>query len=92
EELESGNDFYRAHMIPAHSFSLISIEEDSLFISLLNTEWLEKSIAKKEVNIQHERLQDFTVLTASTEELQKLVLNNIENIFDEETGVLVRMQ
>ncbi len=92
EELESGNDFYKAHMIPAHSFSRVSIKEDSLFISLLNTEWLEKSIEKKEVNIRHERLKDFTVLTASTEELQKLVLNNIEDIFDEETGVLVRMQ
>jgi hypothetical protein len=68
------NDPYIPFYIPTHLFFRIWIEGDVLRIAMLDIEWFMKSIEENEISIRHEVLEGFIVLTASTEELQGLVL------------------
>ena len=68
---EKGHDH---HMIAAHIISKISLDGDSLRISSLESEWLKKVIDGGKLNIAHTKLDNDIILSASTEELQQLVL------------------
>ena len=80
-EIES--DFYKSHLIPAHTFSKVWIDGDVLHLGILDYEWLKEMIDNKKVNISHERLGDepspMIVLTASTKALQEFVLKYAED-------------
>jgi len=67
------NDFLELHLVPAHVFGRVWLAADTLRMSLLDGDWLRRLIDKGEVEIGHEDVDDALVLTASTEELQKLV-------------------
>jgi len=69
-----------ALLIRAHMFSIIWRDGDTLRNAMLNPDWLEDMIARKKVNIAHERLHDRIVLTASAKELQKFILNYAEDV------------
>lgn len=77
------NDFYNWHFLPMHSILKVWFENDSLRLSLLDNGWLKKMIDNKNVKISHERLDDQIILTASTEELQQLIMKygDDENAF-----------
>jgi hypothetical protein len=68
------NDFYKIHLIPAHTFLRIWIEKDGLRLAMLSKDWLEKMMTQKKINLPHERLDKLIVLTASTKALQEFVL------------------
>ncbi len=68
------NDFYNWHFVPMHSIMKVWFVNDSLQLSLLDNNWVRKMIDNKSIKISHERLDDQIILTASTEELQQLVL------------------
>lgn len=80
QEPEIKNDFYKLHLIPAHTFWRIWTDGDVLLIARLDPDWLKDMIARKKVKIAHERLDDRIVLTASTKELQKFILKYAEDI------------
>jgi hypothetical protein len=80
EESDIKNDFYKLHLILAHTFSRIWRDRDTLRVAMLNPDWLEDMIARKKVKIAHERLDERIVLTASTKELQKFILKYAEDI------------
>jgi hypothetical protein len=61
------------HLIAGHSFSKVKITKDTLQLTLLNEDWLEKKILAKEVPLAHEYIDDRLILTGSTEELQAFV-------------------
>ncbi len=69
-----------ALLIPAHMFSIIRRDGDTLRNAMLNPDWLEDMIARKKLKIAHERLDDRIVLTASTKELQKFILKYAEDM------------
>ncbi|MFC1558558.1 hypothetical protein ACFL40_04295 [candidate division KSB1 bacterium] len=69
----------QAHLIPTHSFGRISIEGDSLKISLLDIDWFKKMVKENKINIKYEETEDNFLLTASTEELQKFVVKYAED-------------
>lgn len=73
------NSFFAAHLIPVHTFSRIWIAEDSLRLSVLDNGWLKKMIDSKKISIAHQRQGDGIILTASTRELQKLVVAYADN-------------
>lgn len=79
-EPEIKNDFYKLHLIPAHTFSRIWKDGDVLRIAMLDPDWLKGLIAQKKVKIAHERLDDRIILTASTKELQNFLLKYAENV------------
>jgi hypothetical protein len=78
-----GNEMYKSHIIPAHSFSRISIQGHVLVLSLFDTEWLRENIDDGNITVKHERRDDLIVLTASTEELQKFIMEHIDEAFEE---------
>jgi hypothetical protein len=80
EEPEIGNGFYRGHLLPVHTFARVRLEGDKLQLSMLDPDWLKEMIQQKKVRIPHEVLNDEDfVLTAATEELQKLVQTYAED-------------
>jgi hypothetical protein len=58
------------HWIAGHSFHKINLTKDTLQLTPLDEDWLEKKILAKEVTLAHEYLEDRIILTGPTEELQ----------------------
>ena len=79
EEPDTKNDFYKGHLIPAHSFAKIWIEGDLLRLATLDGDWLKNMINKKKIKIGHEWLDQTIILTAPTKDLQKFVLKYAED-------------
>jgi hypothetical protein len=82
EEPEGVNGFYKSHVIPAHSFVRVRIEGNVLLTAGLDIEWLGEQLDQGLLDISHEQRNDEIVLTASTEELQRWVLENIDVAFE----------
>jgi hypothetical protein len=78
-ETKVKNSFYNYHLLPVHTISKLWIEGDTLKLSMLDNDWLEKMIDNNAFNIAHARPNDQFILTASTEELQALVIKYAEN-------------
>ena len=60
------------HLVRAHTFWQIRIENDSLQMALLDADWLANRIEEGEIDIAHVVLLNQFVLTAPTEKLQSL--------------------
>ena len=70
-----GNDeFDNLFMFPAHTIYKIDLNGDVLTIAPLRDKWLDWMIGEQKVDIAHERAADTLLLTASTTELQALLL------------------
>jgi hypothetical protein len=75
------NSYYVISMIPTHMFFKIKIKKNILRIGMMSPEWLEELIDQKEVNLKHLRDEERgMILTASTEELQKFIVQYAEEI------------
>ncbi|MDI6766334.1 MAG: hypothetical protein QME52_05870 [Bacteroidota bacterium] len=73
------NGFYNFHLLSVHTISRVWLDGDLLKLSMLDNDWLERMIDNNAFKIAHARLSDQIILTASTEELQQLVLRYAEN-------------
>ncbi len=73
EPPQVGDDFYKFHLMRAHTFARISIENDAVRLRFLRSEWLKKRMEDKSVEIDHQEVDDDILLTASTTELQNLL-------------------
>jgi len=80
EESEIKNGLYKGLLIPAHGFSRIWIERDSVRLAYLDPDWLKGMIDKKKVNIGHDFIDQGIILTAETKELQNFALKYAEDI------------
>jgi hypothetical protein len=91
EAPDIGNEFYKMHLVPAHTFLRINIDKgkDAMRIAAMQPNWLEEAIDSKKVTIAHERPvrgdETTIVLTASTKELQEFVVKNAAEAFGEAT-------
>jgi hypothetical protein len=71
------NDFFRLHLLPAHTFMLVKQVQPSLQMAFLNPDWVEKYLKEHPESIRHETLDDgHTVFTAQPKELQAFVLQH----------------
>jgi hypothetical protein len=69
------NDFYKIHMVPTHTFLKAELKNGSLGLRAMNPEILDKLLKADPKIIQHERLDNGTIiLTASSQELQNFIL------------------
>lgn len=68
------NDFYLMHFLPVHTAFLAKLDGDSLTLSLPNVNWMEKQAEAKKLTAHHEQWDDRLVLTGSTPELQKFLV------------------
>ncbi len=81
-----GNDeFDNLFMFPAHTIYKIDLNGDVLTIAPLRDKWLDWMIGEQKLDIAHERTADNILLTASTAELQSLLLQYGDHVeaFDE---------
>ena len=83
EEPEGVNGFYKAHVIPAHSFLRMKLEGHVLSVAELDVEWLQAEADSSRLDIPYQRREGTIVLTASTEELQKWVLAHLDEAFED---------
>lgn len=83
EEPEIGNELFKAHVIPAHSFARIKITDDNFSLAFFDSQWLENGIEEGRIFIDHTTRDDIIVLTANTADLQRFILKNIDNAFED---------
>lgn len=78
ESLENMNELYKMHLISAHTFLKVEQTEPNLQLRWVFVD----DILKKDPNLlQHEKVnKDQIILTASTEELQKFVIEHPNDI------------
>lgn len=68
------SDFYKTHLVPAHTFTKVSLSKDKLSIQAFNPEWLSQQIKNRYIRIKHEQIDNSILITAPTSDLQKFVI------------------
>ena len=68
------NEEAEAHLIPAHMITQLWLAADTMRTAELESDWLRDMIKDKKLTISHVEKGSDIILTASTEELQKLLL------------------
>lgn len=65
------NVAHLSHNIPGHNFYKLVFKGEKIYVYPFNDEYMEELFKQRKVRIKHEKVEDsFTVLTASTNELQ----------------------
>jgi hypothetical protein len=77
----SPNDFYKGHFLATHSFILITQMGSTFQISYLEPDWLKNLLKENPQAIRHEKMEEKILLTASSKELQKILLANLNSAF-----------
>lgn len=72
-EMQSGDDLFKLHFLPTHTFAALELGDDQLKIAFLSEDWLKARIADKSVDTPHELADSWLLLTGSTRELQDFV-------------------
>jgi hypothetical protein len=77
----NGNAFYWGHLVPAHTFMKVLGIDPKLQLAVMDADWLKKYLKENPKAVAHEVLEDGdrVVLTASTPELQKFVLQHADD-------------
>jgi hypothetical protein len=70
---QAGDDFYRLHLLPVHSFARMWWEGSELHMALFSGSWLKERIEEKSVDTDNREVDDSILLTAPTREVQDLV-------------------
>ena len=69
------DQFYKAHITKVHkSYKYDLKDKNRIELSRFDKEFLDKLIASNKINIRHEVLEGKNVITASTEDLQKFII------------------
>ncbi len=86
EDTESKNMRFASNNIFAHTFAKVNFSDDGIILQSFDSEFIEDLIKQKRVRLKHEVIDDFLILTASTEELRAFVskYGNDENLFADE--------
>lgn len=64
------NDFYKAHLLPVHTFMLVNEVDPELKMSAMKIDELKGKLASDPGLVKHEVIRESIVLTASPEELR----------------------
>ncbi len=74
-----GDDFYKLHFIPAHTFLFVQTLHSELELSALDPDWLQKYLTAHPDAIKYEMVNETVVLTAQPKELQKFLVKQLSN-------------
>lgn len=66
-------DYLFMNFIPAHSFLKVVKEDNEMHLYLFNFDRLKELFEQNRIRIKHQMFDDYIVITASTEELQKFI-------------------
>ena len=70
------NDFYKAHLLPAHTFMKVEHINATLRMAPMNPDWLNKYLEDHPDAIAHEKVDDRIVLTAKPKVIQAFLIKN----------------
>ncbi|MEO5984118.1 MAG: hypothetical protein ABIP80_01355, partial [Ferruginibacter sp.] len=74
------NKFYKSHFVKIHMIYKIDFKVNDHFeMKRFDGEFLDKLIADNKINIRHEVVEESNVITASTDDLQKFIIQYSEN-------------
>lgn len=81
--LEQESDFYKWHILPAHTFMKVDRIEPNLPLRGMDYEKVSKMLEEDPNLLKHEVVDDRIVLTASTKQLQEFIIQyaNVEGVF-----------
>ncbi|HBG78068.1 MAG TPA: hypothetical protein DDW84_04355 [Phycisphaerales bacterium] len=68
-----GSDFYKFHLLGIHTFAKVGLSKDSLKLSVMNPDNVEKLLKTDPNATKHEKVDDRIVLISSTKELQTFI-------------------
>ncbi len=68
--------FYRFHQVPIHSIYLVKEAEDKVVLAAIDYSWLEKHVKDHPMEVPSATFGSRCMLTASTEQLQTLLVAN----------------
>jgi hypothetical protein len=91
DEPPVGSDFFKSHIVPAHSLWKVRLEGHALTLSLFGSSFLDDALASGEVKIGHIKRDGVLVFTAETADLQQLVARYSDRIF-EDSETMQRLQ
>jgi hypothetical protein len=85
-------DYLNSHSIRVHSLYQLDYKDNSFEIRSMDYGWLKENLKNSKLGIDHEIIDKRIILTASTEELQAFIVQNIETLFEDEAGILHRIK
>jgi len=72
------NDSYKHHLLRLHTFLLVLQSEPTVRITTLDPDWVQRFLANNPAALQHQRVAERLILTASTLELQNFILAHLK--------------
>jgi hypothetical protein len=92
-EMET-NEFYLGHLLAVHTLARLELTDSSLSLAGMNPEWVEEFLDLHPEKLAAERLENTLVLTAGTAELQRFVIDYMDQgeMFVSEADLLVRAE
>lgn len=84
KDLNLKNSFFESQFVPVHTYVKITITGNRVELYFLNTDFLDKLLEQNTIRIKYESLDNYKVITASTDELQKFIKKyaNRQELFD----------
>jgi hypothetical protein len=74
EEGENDEEYYLwRNFIPTHAFLKFEWENDELVLYMFSYDRLQELFEQNRIRIRHQQFEDYIVITASTDELQKFI-------------------
>ena len=95
DEIIQANDFYKVHLIPAHTFLKIEQISPTLKMSVMNPDKFGDMLDDDPNLLKHEVIEgDRVIITAPTQELQQFMRQhaNDEELFDDDPSEMKRIE
>ncbi|OQP53412.1 hypothetical protein A4H97_23470 [Niastella yeongjuensis] len=73
DDLNLKNSFFETQFVPVHTYAKVKITGNRFELYFLNTDLMDKLLEQNTIRIKYEKLNNYKVITASTEELQKFI-------------------
>jgi len=75
-EIDSDGDYSsQIGYVRVHAFARVELTKDRLVFSVLDRDWLRRALEEKQLALKYEAKSDEVVLTASTRELQQVLVD-----------------
>ena len=87
ESGEPGIDFYKEHLLSAHSFMRVQQIDSTLKIAIVDSDKINKIIKADPNAVRYEKVDDRIILTADTNELQNFVIEYGINAADDANSI-----
>jgi len=72
------DDFYKHHLLRLHTFLVVLQSEPTARITTFEPDWLQRFLANNAAALQHQKVAERLILTASTLELQNFILAHLK--------------